>query len=163
MEGFLLVILKTVGIYILIIICLRLLGKKGLGELSAADLVLIVIIGEGISTIIPPEMDVAGVAVYILALAGANYTIEYFAFKSKKFNKLLEGDPVILIRMGKMLKKNLAKERVTIDMLEEAIRSKGIRNIEDVDLAILETDGEISVIPIKTPIPVTPEKKKSAG
>jgi uncharacterized membrane protein YcaP (DUF421 family) len=159
MEDFLFVVLKTVGIYILIIICLRLLGKKGLGELSAADLVLIIIIGEGISTIIPQETDFGGVAVYIIALAATNYGIEYWAFKSKKFNKILEGEPVILVRNGKALKNNMYKERVTLDTLKEALRTKGMKNIEDVDLAILETDGEISVIPVKTPAAESQEKK----
>lgn len=161
MENYLLLGAKAIGIYLLIIICLRFLGKKGLAELSAADLVLIIIIGEGISTIIPQEMGFGGVVIYVIALAAANYGIEFWSFRSKKFNRILEGDPVILIRNGKAMKKNMNKEKVSFDNLAESLRTKGIKNIEDVELAILETDGEISIIPIKAPHLESSEKKKT--
>ncbi|HEX2788347.1 MAG TPA: YetF domain-containing protein [Ignavibacteria bacterium] len=158
MNEFLFVILKTIGIYILILVCLRLLGKKGIAELSAADLVLIIIIGEGISTMIPQETGFGGVVIYVIALSAANYGIEYWAFKSKKFNKILEGEPVILIRKGKMMKRNMDKERVTLENLKEALRTKGVSHVDEVDLAILETDGEISVIPVKSMVTESSEK-----
>jgi len=61
----------------------------------------------------------------------------------------LEGVPVILIRDGQIIHSNMKKEKVTKDNLEEAIRSKGLKEVGNVELGILETDGEISIIPIK--------------
>lgn len=154
-----LLVLKTIGIYILILACLRLLGKKGLSELSAVDLVFIIIIGEGMGNLIPENMGFGGVAVYVIALTAANYTIEWLSHKSKKFNEFVEGEPVLLIRNGKMLRKNMDKEKISIDNLKEALRSKGLKHIEQVDLGILETDGGISIIPINIPAMQTSERK----
>lgn len=154
-----LLVLKTVGIYILILACLRLLGKKGLSELSAVDLVFIIIIGEGMGNLMPQDIGFVGVAVYVIALTAANYTIEWLSHKSKKFNDFVEGEPVLLIRNGKMLKKNMDKEKITIDNLKEALRSKGLKSVEQVDLGILETDGGISIIPMSIPAMQTLERK----
>jgi len=149
MTDLLLVFGQSLGVYLLIIFCLRLLGKKGLSELSVADLVLIIIIGESIGHLIPEETKFSGTIVYIITLVGANYLIETFSYKFKKFRIVLEGVPVILIRDGKIIHSNMKKEKVTTDNLEEAIRSKGVKGVEKVELGILETDGEISIIPIK--------------
>lgn len=133
-------------IYILVIVCLRLLGKKGLSELSLADLVLIILIGEALGSLIPQENAFASSVTCIITLSVMNFIIGRIVFRSKKIRILLEGKPVTIIKEGKILKQILLKERLTIESVEEAIRSNGIKSIDDVDEAVLETDGEISII-----------------
>ncbi|MEO7358557.1 MAG: YetF domain-containing protein [Ignavibacteria bacterium] len=120
-----------------------------MAELSVADLVLIVIIGESIGAIIPEEIKFSGTIVYILTLVSANFLLDKISFKSKKFKKFMEGTPVIVIRNGKVIQSNLKKEKISMDNLEEALRSKGLTKAEEVELGILETDGAISIIPLK--------------
>ncbi len=147
MENLLLFSLQSVAVYILVIACLRVLGKKGLAELSIADLVLIILIAEPLGALIPEENKFWGTIICILTLTAANYFFEWMIFKSKKFRDLVEGTPIILIRKGKIITKNMKKENVTLENLKESIRSNGLKDISDVDLGILETDGEISIIP----------------
>ncbi len=80
-----------------------------MGELSVSDLVLILVIGEAMNSLILEDNKFMGVILYIIFLSGANYLIEHVVYTSKKFRKLMEGDPVILIRNGKILQKNLDK------------------------------------------------------
>ncbi|MEO8513503.1 MAG: YetF domain-containing protein [Ignavibacteria bacterium] len=133
-------------IYILVIVCLRVLGKKGLSELSLGDLVLIILIGEALGSLIPQENAFASSVTCIITLSVMNYIVERIVFKSKKIRILLEGKPVTIIKQGNVLKHTLMKERLTIESVEEAIRSNGLKSIDDVAEAVLETDGEISII-----------------
>lgn len=146
MDSLVLIFLESIAIYVLVILCLRLLGKKGLAELSVADLVLIVLIGEALGALVPDDNKFLGAIVCIVTLTIVNYVFEHLTFKVKKFRKFIEGTPVILVRNGKVIQRNMKNEKVTIENLQEAIRSNGIKNLEDVELGILETDGEISII-----------------
>jgi len=126
------------ALYILIMICLRLLGKKGLGEISIPDLVLIVLIGEALGSLIPQEN--------VVTLGIINFALERGVFYSKKLRKFVEGEPVLIVKDGRVLRSNMKKEMMTMENLKEAIRSNGLSGIEEVKIAVLETDGEISII-----------------
>jgi len=138
---------QSAVIYILIIACLRLLGKKGLAEISLGDLVLVILIGEAIGSIIPQDNGFESAVVCILSLSAVNFIISRTAFKFKFLQKILEGEPVIVIHDGKVLLQNMKKEKLTIENLKEALRSNGLEDFTDVKLAVLETDGEVSIIP----------------
>lgn len=137
---------QSAAIYLFVMVCLRVLGKKGLAELSVADLVLIILIGEALGSLIPQENAFVYAIVCIFTLAVMNYLLEIAVFKSKKIRKVIEGNPVVIVRNGKILKENLRREKLTIENLEEAVRSNGVKDISEVDIAVLETDGEISII-----------------
>lgn len=139
--------LQSAVIYILIIACLRLLGKKGLAEISLGDLVLVILIGEAIGSIIPQDNGFESAVVCILSLSAVNFIISRTAFKFKSVQKLLEGEPVIVINDGKVLLQNMKKEKLTIENLKEALRSNGLEDFKDVKIAVLEVDGEVSIIP----------------
>lgn len=133
-------------LYILVIICLRMLGKKGIAELSIGDLVLIILIGEALGSLIPQENAFISAVACILTLSLMNFILGRASFRSKTIKKFLEGSPVILIKDGKLLKEKLKKEKLTLDEMMEAIRTNGIMDITQVDHAVLETDGKISII-----------------
>ncbi len=136
----------SAALYILIMICLRLLGKKGLGEISIPDLVLIILIGEALGSLIPQENAFISAIVCIVTLGIINFALERGVFYSKKFRQLVEGEPVLIVKDGRVLRSNMKKEMMTMENLKEAIRSNGLSGIEEVKIAVLETDGEISII-----------------
>lgn len=136
----------TIGIYLLIIFCLKLTGKKGLSELSVTDFVFIMLISESFDVITGEDNKFLGAIITILTLTGVNYGLDWLTFKSKKIRTLLEGVPVIIIRNGKIVKKAMEKERLTMDNINEALRTNGLQKITDVKLGMLEEDGEISIV-----------------
>lgn len=143
-------LLKVAGgsaaLYILIIICLRLLGKKGLAELSLGDLVLIILIGEAIGSLIPQENAFLSAVTCIITLSVTNYLILNAAFRFKFLKRFLEGSPVVIVSNGRISRRKMEKEKITREDLEEALRENGIKDISNVKKAVLETDGGISIV-----------------
>lgn len=136
----------SAALYILIIACLRILGKKGLAELSLGDLVLIILIGEAIGSLIPQENAFISAVVCIVTLTFTNFVIEKLALKSKFMKRFLEGNPVVIVRNGRIYSQKMKKENLTREDLDEALRQNGIKDIKNVEKAVLETDGGISII-----------------
>ena len=136
----------SVALYILIIACLRILGKKGLAEISLGDLVLIILIGEAIGSLIPQENAFISAVVCIVTLTFTNFVIEKLALKSKFMKRFLEGNPVVIVRNGRIYSQKMKKENLTREDLDEALRQNGIKDIKNVEKAVLETDGGISII-----------------
>lgn len=136
----------SVALYILIIACLRILGKKGLAEISLGDLVLIILIGEAIGSLIPQENAFISAVVCIVTLTFTNFVIEKLALKSKFMKRFLEGNPVVIVRNGRIYSQKMKKENLTREDLDEALRENGIKDIKNVEKAVLETDGGISII-----------------
>jgi len=151
-------ILYSAIIYIFIIIGLRLLGKRELRQLSVVDLVFIMLISEVVGDVMRASDDslksgLLGAATLILINKG----IELWKYKSKKFNRFMDGIPVVLIRNGKLNKKEMLKNKITIEDIEQIGRENGISDISTITLAILEVDGKVSILDdekIKTEIPI---------
>ncbi|HWA07110.1 MAG TPA: YetF domain-containing protein [Ignavibacteria bacterium] len=136
----------SAALYILIIFCLRLLGKKGLAEMSLGDLVLIILIGEAIGSLIPQENAFLSAVICVLTLALMNFIIERIVYKSKFLRKFLEGSPVVIVKNGRVMRSRMKEEKLTQDELDEALRNKGVKDIKKVEEAVLETDGGISIV-----------------
>ncbi len=136
----------SAALYVLIIVCLRLIGKKGLAEISLGDLVLIILIGEALGSIIPQENAFISAVVCIISLTIMNYLILNVAYRSKLIRDFLEGSPVIIVKNGRILHKKMKEEKLTQDDLDEALREKGIKDIKSVETAVLETDGDINIV-----------------
>jgi len=136
----------SAALYVLIIVCLRLIGKKGLAEISLGDLVLIILIGEALGSIIPQENAFISAVVCIISLTIMNYLILNVAYRSKLIRDFLEGSPVIIVKNGRILHKKMNEEKLTNEDLDEALREKGIKDIKKVETAVLETDGDINIV-----------------
>ena len=152
---------RTVILYLLIIAGLRLMGKRQIGELEPGDLVLTLIISDLASV---PMQDfgiplVNGVFP-IIVLLSLSMLVSYFSLKSIRFRSLVCGRPTVIIRDGKILQANMAKTRFTVDELYEQLRTQGYSSLEGVKYAILETSGQVSVLPYTRAAPLTPQ---SAG
>jgi uncharacterized membrane protein YcaP (DUF421 family) len=141
------IILRTLAVYVFMILAIRLFGKKELAQLSVIDLVFILLISNSVqNAMVGPDTTLSGGLIAAAALFLANYTLKGIFYRSKSFSKLVQGESILLIYEGVANMENCKKAEITIEELEAAVREHGARDIQKVDLAILEVDGNISVI-----------------
>ncbi len=138
---------STLAVYLFIIIAIRLFGKKELAQLSVIDLVFILLISNAVqNAMVGPDATLTGGLVAASTLFVVNYALKYLQFFFPKFRKAVEGETIMLVYKGKILKSHLEKARITEDELMEAAREHGVATVGDVDLAVLEVDGNISIL-----------------
>lgn len=142
------IFIKTIIISLFVLLAVRLMGKREIGQLQPVELVVIIIIADVAST----PMEEVGTPILqgiipIFALVVGQLILSYLNIKSVFFHKLISGKASVLISKGKINEENLKKQRYTIDGLIEQMRVTGYADIKDVEYAILETSGQISVIP----------------
>lgn len=148
--------LKVAGMYFLALIMIRLLGKRALGELGPFDFVVMTGVGDTvISVALDKSIPFYDGIIVLATLAILEYLIGYLGLKSGKLSNLITGMPVVLIDNGKILKKNLAREKFNVDDLLQELRKKGVRDINEVEKGILESCGGFSVIIKEEEEPVT--------
>jgi hypothetical protein len=141
------IILRTLAVYIFMILAIRLFGKKELAQLSVIDLVFILLISNSVqNAMVGPDTSLYGGLIAAGALFLANYTLKGLFYRNKRFSQLVQGESILLIYEGVANMENCKKAEITIEELEAAVREHGARDIQKVDLAILEVDGNISVI-----------------
>jgi len=147
MEPLFEIILRTAAVYLFIILALRLFGKKELAQLSVIDLVFILLISNSVqNAMVGPDSSLLGGIIAAGTLFLFNFILKFILYRNKKVSEFLQGEPVMLIHKGNVIEENLKKEKITLDELNASIREHGIANIENVDLAVLETDGNISIL-----------------
>ena len=134
-------------IYILVLVVMRLMGKREIGQMQPFELVIAIMIADLASV----PMSDTGIPIFngiipILALLLFQLIISILNLKSIKFREIICGKPQILVYRGKIDEKALKKEKITINELQERLRQKDIFSLGDVEYAILETNGEVSVI-----------------
>ncbi|MFA6533233.1 MAG: YetF domain-containing protein [Patescibacteria group bacterium] len=141
------IVVRSVVVYIFVIVAIRLFGKKELSQLSIVDLVFILLISNSLqASMIGNDTTLVGGLVAAGSLFVANWILKNLIYKSKKISETIQGSPILLVYQGKILHKHLEKAQISHDELEAAIREHGVKNIEAVDLAVLEVDGNISVL-----------------
>ncbi|MGB4427682.1 MAG: DUF421 domain-containing protein [Limnochordia bacterium] len=153
----LIVFVRTFIIYAVVVVLMRLMGKRQIGQLEPYELVVAVMIAE--LAAIPMEdkaIPLVHGLIPIFTLFFIQVCISYINMKSLWFRSFMDGSPSIVIRNGKIDIDELAKARYNINELLEQLRTKGYANIADVEFAILETSGNLSVIPKSQKRPLTP-------
>lgn len=144
-------ILRTVGIYLFLLVLFRLLGKRSLAELSAFDFILFLIISEAIQNALVDEDKsiVMGLTV-VLTFLMLDLGLSWLKRKSAGFEKFAEGVPLLLVDHGKVIETNTMRSRITFgDILQTARESQGLERMEQIKYAVLETSGAISIIPME--------------
>lgn len=133
--------------YFSILIIFRLMGKREIGELSVLDLVVFIMIGEMAVVAIENHSEpVVNTLLPMVVLLGIQIALALFSLRSSRIRKLIDGKPSILINKGKIDEKEMRRQRYNFDDLLMQLRSKDIDNIADVEFAILETSGQLSVV-----------------
>jgi uncharacterized membrane protein YcaP (DUF421 family) len=146
-NGYVQIIISSVVVYLFIIVAIRLFGKKELSQLSVIDLVFILLISNSVqNAMVGPNTTLMGGLVAASALLIINNIFKRFLYRFPKFSKFIQGEALLLIYNGELSLENIAKSMITEDEIMEAIREHGVSKIEDVNLAILEVDGNISVL-----------------
>jgi len=141
------IIVSTMAVYLFIVIAIRLFGKKELAQLSVVDLVFILLISNAVqNAMVGPDSTLSGGLVAATTLFLFNYVFKYLQYRFPKFGKVVEGDATMLVYKGKMIESHMKKAKITADEVMEAIREHGVASVKEVDLAIMEVDGSISVL-----------------
>ena len=153
-----LIFTRTILIYIVVLCIMRFMGKRELGQMQPFELVISIMIADLAAT---PMSEIGIPITYgiipILGLLFMHIIISILNIKSNKIREIICGKPRILINNGKIDEKALVKENFTINELQERLRNKNVNNLSDVEYAILETSGQISVILKAKKRGVTPE------
>jgi uncharacterized membrane protein YcaP (DUF421 family) len=138
-------ILRTIIIYAALIIGLRLAGKRELAQLNPFDLVVLLTISNTVqNAIIGNDTTVSGGIIGVATLLLVNYTVVRFVYTNREIEKLVEGSEDVLIKHGKLQMKILDRETISVNELEIAAHKQGIQSLKEVEMAILEPDGDIA-------------------
>ncbi len=151
-------VIRTIILYVMVIVVIRLMGKRQIGQLQPFELVVILMMSEMAS--IPAQsigIPLFSGVIPILILLLAGVLLSYISLKSEKARIILCGRPTILIEHGQLLEDELRRTNYNLTDLLEELRIKNVPNLADVDFAILETNGQLSVIPKVLKRPATPE------
>ncbi len=148
--------IRAIIIYVVIIIAVRLMGKRQVGELKPHELVITILISA--IAVIPLEensMPLANCLVPILLFVSLEIIMSVISMKSLWFRNLLQGRPIFIIRQGKLDQKKLKQLRLTMDDVVDALRQKDVFDISQVEDAVIETNGSMSVLPKAEYQPIT--------
>jgi uncharacterized membrane protein YcaP (DUF421 family) len=140
-------VLRGLAVYGFLLIALRLTGKRQVGQLAPFDLVLLLVLSNAVqNSMNAGDNTVAGGFILVATLLAANGVMSWITWRNKRAEILLEGRPQILVHNGVVDEVVLASERITRHELMAAVRQAGLSDLEDVRIAILETNGRINVI-----------------
>ncbi|HEY3930054.1 MAG TPA: YetF domain-containing protein [Candidatus Koribacter sp.] len=141
------ILTRTLIIYLFVLIGVRLTGKREVGQMTPFDLVLLLLLSNSVQNAMTgPDNSLVGGIVAAITLLVLNYVIAEGAGMNRKFRRLVQGQPSMLVHDGQMIAAHMAKEHVTSDELMRSLREHGIASLHDVAIAVLEVDGSISIL-----------------
>lgn len=147
MNPYLDIVIRSVCVYLFMVIALRVFGKKELSQLNTADIILILLISNAVqNAMVGENTSLEGGIAAALALFLVNFIFKRVMFKSKFIKELVQDKPEILIHNGKTDFKALARLDISSEELDEAMREHGVESHKEVKLAMFEIDGNISII-----------------
>lgn len=138
---------RTGAIYLLVLAGVRLTGKREVGQMTPFDLTLLLLLSNAVQNAMTgPDTSLAGGVVAALILLLLNYLVAELSGANRRFRRLIQGSPSLLIHNGEVITTHMAKEHVTYDEILRACREHGISCVQDVALGVLEVDGSISLL-----------------
>ncbi len=139
--------LRTAVIYAVVLLGVRVSGKREVGQMTPFDLTLLLLISNAVQNAMTgPDTSLLGGVMAAGTLLVLNYFVADLSGANRRFRKLIEGQPSLMIHDGQLMTTHMARERVSMDELERALREHGISSYHDVALAVLEVDGSISCL-----------------
>lgn len=141
------IVLRTFVIYLVVLIGVRLSGKREVGQMTPFDLTLLLLLSNSVQNAMTgPDNSLLGGVAAAVTLLLMNYLVAELAGTNRRFRKFVEGQPSLLVHDGKVIHSHMAKEHVSMDQLERAMREHGICAYNEIALAVLEVDGSISCL-----------------
>ena len=141
------IVLRTLVVYFVVLLGVRLSGKREVGQMTPFDLTLLLLISNSVQNAMTgPDNSLLGGVAAALTLLLLNYLVADLSGTNRRFRKLIQGQPSLLIHDGQIITAHMSKEHVSMDELERALREHGINSYKDVALGVLEVDGSISCL-----------------
>jgi len=139
--------LRTGVIYLVVLIGVRLSGKREVGQMTPFDLTLLLLLSNSVQNAMTgPDTSVIGGIVAACTLLLVNYLVADLSGVNRRFRRFIQGEPSLLVHDGQVIESHMAREHVSMDELQRALREHGIATYHDVALAVLEVDGSISCL-----------------
>lgn len=141
-------VLRATVVFFFILLITRIVGRRELSSMEPFDLIMLVVIGDLVQQgITQSDNSVTGALTVIATIALLSVFVAWIAFRSRRVRLVIDGEPIVLVHDGEPIEKNLRRERLTIEEVEEEARQQQIESIAGIRWAILETDGRVSCIP----------------
>jgi uncharacterized membrane protein YcaP (DUF421 family) len=142
------IVIRAGIVFFLIMFVTRTVGRRELSSLQPFDLILLVVLGDLVQQgVTQSDYSLTGVALAIFTFGALTVAVSYVSFKFPRIRPLLDGEPVIIVQDGKLIDANLRRERLTPQEVAEEARQQHIISLDDVQWAVLESNGKISFIP----------------
>ncbi len=139
--------LRTGVIYLVVLIGVRLSGKREVGQMTPFDLTLLLLLSNSVQNAMTgPDTSVIGGIVAACTLLLVNYLVADLSGVNRRFRRFIQGEPSLLVHDGQIIESHMAREHVSMDELQRALREHSIATYHDVALAVLEVDGSISCL-----------------
>ena len=146
-HGALEIVARSGAIYLIVLLGVRLSGKREVGQMTPFDLTLLLLISNAVqNAMVGQDSSLLGGVIAAVTLLVLNYLVAELAGGNRRFRKFIQGSPTLLIHAGQLVAAHMARERVTLDEIHCAMREHGIADIKDVSMAVLEVDGSISFL-----------------
>ena len=143
------IILRTAVIYLILLAGLRLAGKREIGQMTVFDLVVLLLLANAVqNAMVGPDTSLTGGVLAAVVLLVLNAGVARLRLRWPRLRRLVEGMPTLLVLHGEVIPAHLRREGVDQETLEAALREHGVADLADVEMAVLEIDGSISVVPV---------------
>jgi uncharacterized membrane protein YcaP (DUF421 family) len=140
--------LRAIVLYAFVVFLMRVMGRRELSSLSAIDLVLLIVMGDAIQQgLTQDDYSVTGSLIAVSTIAAVQVVISYLSFRSRRARRVLQGEPIVIVQNGRLIDRNVRRERLTEDDVAEEMRAQQIASVEDVEWGILESNGTMSFVP----------------
>jgi len=157
----LMTIIKCVGVYILAIFITKSIGRKLISQMNFFDFIMGVSMGSIVaSAVVDKQFGAISAITALILFCILTIVTGYLSMKSLKIRKIINSEPINLVKNGKIIEKNMKENKLTINELMMKLREKNMFHLADVEFAIMETDGELSVLPKADKKPLTPYNMK---
>jgi uncharacterized membrane protein YcaP (DUF421 family) len=141
------IVIRAAIIYAVVFIFTRAIGRRELSSLQPFDLILLIVIGDLIqSGVTQNDLSVTGVLLALCTIGALQVLTSYLSFRFRRIRPVIQGEPIVLVDNGKLLERNMRRERLTLDDIAEKARLSEIETLDDIKWAVLETTGDISFI-----------------
>ena len=140
-------VIRATAIFLFVLLVTRIAGKRELGTLEPFDLILLVVLGDLVQQgITQSDQSVTGTLIVISTITLLSVAVSWVSFRSRPIRRFTEGEPIVLLRDGRTIERNMRRERITRGDIEEQARASQVRSLEELQWAILEDNGQISCI-----------------
>jgi uncharacterized membrane protein YcaP (DUF421 family) len=137
---------RAVVLYVFLLVLLRITGKRQIGQLAPFEMVLLLVLSNTIGNALNPgDSSILAAVVLATTLVGLNSVVSWATFRSKRLERWIEGEPLLIVHNGQILERNRRHSRLTHHEINAAIRQAGLTDITHVHTAVLENNGSISV------------------